>query len=221
MNLETIEGKNEYDPKKIYTLYVNPDNRHITGMVGFTVGVQQLNDGNNFLYYNIDDLTKEEYIEISRSINSNEAMTFLNEDDDRTIHVRRILIDLMDDTLIDTTNGMILGLNNITKFRVRVVDENLNEAKDVSEIEVKNIKKGNNPISLNGEQPEKYKIFVKNPSEITCEMLGEGVHTIKIKAKVPDVDYLWLTAYPQMLRLKSEEREKLKNWLLENAGQPT
>lgn len=221
MNLETIEGKNEYDPKKVYTLYVNPENRHITGMVGFTVGVQQLNDGNNFLSYNIDNLTKEEYIEISRSINSNEAMTFLNDDDDRTINVRRILIDLLDDTLIDTTNGMILGLNNITKFRVRVVDENLNEVRDVPEIEVKNIKKGNNPISLNGEPAEKHKIFVSNPSVLTCDLLGEGVHTIKIKAKVPGVEYLWLTAYPQMLRLSGEEREKLKNWLLENAGQPT
>ena len=221
MNLEMIEGRSEYDSKKVYTLYVNPENRHITGMVGFTVGVQQLNDGNNFLCFNIDNLTKEEYTEISRSINSNESMSFLSEDDDRTISVRRILIDLLDDTLFDATNGMIMGLNNITKFKIRVVNENLKEVDDVPEIEVKNIKKGNNPISLNGGESEKYKIFIKNPSEITCELLGEGVHTIKIKAKVPGVDYTWLTAYPQMLRLNFEEKEKLKNWLLENAGQPT
>jgi hypothetical protein len=218
MNL-TIEGKSEYDPKKVYTLYVNPKNRHITGMVGFTIGVEQLNDGNNFLYFNIKDLTKEEYIEISRSINSNEAMTFLSEEDDRTIISRRILIDLLDDTMVDGKNGMIFGLNNTVKFRARVVDKDLKEVKDVPTIEIKNIKK-NNPMSLNGHEPERNKIFVDNPSEITCELLGEGVHTVKIKAQVPEVDYLWLAAYPQMIKLNEEQREELKNWLLENAGQP-
>jgi hypothetical protein len=215
----TIEGKTEYDSKKVYTLYVNPKNRHITGMVGFTIGVQQLNDGNNFLYFNIKDLTKEEYIEISRSINSNEAMTFLSEDDDRTIISRRILIDLLDDTMVDAKNGMIFGLNNIIKLKARVVDRNLNEVKDVSTIEIKNIKK-NNPMSLNKHEPERHKIFVDNPSVVTCELLGEGVHTLKIKAQVPEVDYLWLAAYPQMIKLTEKERESLKNWLLENAGQP-
>jgi hypothetical protein len=219
MNL-TIEGKSEYDSKKVYTLYVNPKNRHITGMVGFTVGVQELNDGNNFLSYNIKDLTKEEYIEISRSINSTEAMAFLSEDDDRTIISRRILIDLLDDTMIDGKNGMIFGLNNIVKFKARIVDKDLKEVKDVVTIEVKNIKKGNNPMSLNNNEPERHKIFVDNPSVVTCELLGEGVHTIKIKAQVPEVDYLWLAAYPQMIKLNEEELENIKKWLLENAGQP-
>jgi hypothetical protein len=219
MNL-TIEGKSEYDSKKVYTLYVNPKNRHITGMVGFTVCVQELNDGNNFLSYNIKDLTKEEYIEISRSINSTEAMAFLSEDDDRTIISRRILIDLLDDTMIDGKNGMIFGLNNIVKFKARIVDKDLKEVKDVVTIEVKNIKKGNNPMSLNNNEPERHKIFVDNPSVVTCELLGEGVHTIKIKAQVPEVDYLWLAAYPQMIKLNEEELENIKKWLLENAGQP-
>jgi hypothetical protein len=219
MNL-TIEGKSEYDAKKVYTLYVNPKNRHITGMVGFTIGVEELNDGNNFLYFNIKDLTKEEYIEVSRSINSNEAMTFLSEDDDRTIISRRILIDLLDDTMVDAKNGMIFALDNVVKFRARVVDRELKEVKDVPSIEVKNIKKGNNPMSLNGYEPERHKVFVDNPSVVKCELLGEGVHTLKIKAQIPEVDYLWLAAYPQMIKLKEEEIENLKNWLLENTGQP-
>jgi len=220
MNQNVIEGKNEYDSKKVYTLYVNPKNRHITGMVGFTIGVKELNDGNNFLYFNIEDLTKEEYTEISRSINSNESIAFLSDDDDRTIICRRILIDLLEDTMLDTKNGMILGLNNVIKFRARVVDGQGKEVKDVPKIEIKNIKKGNNPMSLNGEEPERHKIFVDNPSDVTCELMGEGVHTVKIKAQIPEVDYLWLTAYPQMLRLSVEERENLKNWLLENVEQP-
>jgi hypothetical protein len=106
------------------------------------------------------------------------------------------------------------------KLNVKVVDGQSKVTNDVAKIEVKNIKKGNNPMSLNGEEPEKHKIFIDNPSVVTCELLGEGVHTIKIKAQLPEVDYLWLTAYPQMLRLNAEERENLKNWLLENAGQP-
>jgi hypothetical protein len=219
MNENIIEGRNEYDSKKVYTLYVNPKNRHITGMVGFTVGVQELNDGNNFLYFNIKDLTKEEYIEISRSINSNEAMTFLSEEDDRTVISRRILIDLLDDTMVDAKTGMIFGFNNIIKFKARVVDRNLKEVKDVSTIEIKNIKK-NNPMSLNNNEPERHKIFVDNPSVVTCELLGEGVHTVKIKVQIPEVDYLWLTAYPQLMKHTEEELESIKKWLLENAGQP-
>ena len=148
-NQMTIESSSEYSAEKVYTLYVNPVNRHITGMIGFAVGIESLNDGNNFPSYNINDLTEIEYYEISRSIGSTEAMTFLDEDN-RTIHIRRILIDLLKDTLIDTKNGMIFGLDNIINFRVRCVDENLNPAADIQEIQVKNIKKSNNPIALNG-----------------------------------------------------------------------
>jgi len=218
-NQMTIESSNEYSAEKVYTLYVNPVNRHITGMIGFAIGVEMLNDGNNFLSYNIDDLTETEYYEISRSIGSTEAMTFLDEDN-RTIHLRRILIDLLEDTLIDTKNGMIFGLDNIINFRVRCVDENLNPAPDVQEIQVKNIKKSNNPIALNGKDPDFNKVMVSNPSEVKCELLGEGVHTVKIKAKVPGVDYLWLTAYPQMIKLSGQERENVKNWLKSNVVQP-
>jgi hypothetical protein len=219
MNQNTIEASNKYDKNKTYTLYVNPTNRHITGMVGFAVGVEQLNDGNNFFHFNIEDLTESEYYEISRSINSTEAMTFLKEDN-RTISSRRILVDLLDDTLLDTKTGMIFSLNNAVNLRIRVIDENLNIAADVTEIEIKNIKKNQNPISINDKDPNVHKIMVENSSTINCELLGEAVHTIKVKANIPGVDYLWLTAYPQLMKHTEEELENIKKWLLENAGQP-
>jgi hypothetical protein len=214
-----IESTNKYDKDKVYSLYVNPNNRHILGLVGFAIGVEQLNDGNNFLQFNIENLTEAEYYEISRSINSTEAMTFLKEDN-RTIISRRILVDLMDDTMLNTKTGMIFGLNNIINLKVRVVDENLNTANDVKEIEIKNIKKNQNPMSLNDKDPGMHKIFVENPSVIKCELLGESVHTIKVKANIPGVNYLWLTAYPQLMKHTGEELENIKKWLLENAGQP-
>lgn len=214
-----IESENKYDVNKVYSLYVNPNNRHILGLVGFAVGVEQLNDGNNFLHFNIEDLTETEYYEISRSINSTEAMTFLKEDN-RTISSRRILVDLMDDTLLNTKTGMIFGLNDVINLKVRVVDENLNDAKDVKQIEIKNIKKNQNPMSLNDKDSNIHKIMVDNPSLIKCELLGEAVHTIKVKATIPGVDYLWLTAYPQLMKHTEEELENIKKWLVENAGQP-
>ena len=218
-NQLTIESENKYDSKKTYTVYVNPINRHIIGLVGFINGVEYLNDGNNFLYININDLTFEEYTEISRSINSTEAMTFLGEDN-RKIISRRIYIDLLDNTLFDTKKNMIYGLENIINLKVRCVDENLNDADNVKEIEVKNIKKGANPISFNDGDPDNHKIFVPNGSEVKCELMGEAVHTIKIKAKIPGVDYIWLTAYPQIWKLSADERENLKNWLKDNVVQP-
>jgi hypothetical protein len=62
--------------------------------------------------------------------------------------------------------------------------------------------------------------MVENSSTINCELLGEAVHTIKVKANIPGVDYLWLTAYPQLMKHTEEELENIKKWLLENAGQP-
>jgi hypothetical protein len=214
-----VEASNKYDENKVYSLYVNPNNRHIIGMVGFVVGVEQLNDGNNFLHFNINNLTESEYYEISRSINSTEAMTFLKEDN-RTITSRRILVDLMDDTMLNTKSGMIFGINNVINLRVKVVDENSDNAIDVEEIEIKNIKKNQNPMSLNDKDLNVHKIMVKNSSIVKCELLGDSVHTIKVKAVIPGVDYLWLTAYPQLMKHTEEELENIKKWLLENAGQP-
>ena len=218
-NQIVIESESKYDGSKIYTVYVNPHNRHIIGLVGFITGVEYLNDGNDFLYFNMDDLTELEYKEISRSINTTEAMTFLGEDN-RTIISRRISIDLLDDTIFDVTKNMLCGIDNIINLRVSCIDSNSNIVEEIKEIEVKNIKKGANPISFNDGDPDKNKIFVPNGSEVKCELLGEMVHTIKIKIKIPGVDYAWLTAYPQIFKLSKEERQDIKEWLSENAKQP-
>jgi hypothetical protein len=219
MNQLIIESENKYDSTKVYTVYVNPHNRHIIGLVGFITGVEYLNDGNNFLYFNIDNLTESEYKEIGKSINSTEAITFLGEDN-RTIITRRISIDLLEDTIFDAKKNMLCGIDNIINLRVSCVDSNLNTVEEIKEIEIKNIKKGANPISFNGEDPDKNKIFVPNGSKVKCELLGEVVHTIKVKIKIPGVDYAWLTAYPQIVKLSKEERENIKKWLLENSKQP-
>jgi hypothetical protein len=39
-----IETSTKYDANKVYALYVNPNNRHITAMVGFAVAIEELND---------------------------------------------------------------------------------------------------------------------------------------------------------------------------------
>lgn len=204
-----------YDPSKVYTVYVNPDNRHILGMVGFVAGLVHLNDGNGFLYYNINDLTLKEYNEISRSINSTEWMTFL-ETDNRTVLSRRIYIDLMENTFFDANINAIYAVDNIVNLRVRCVDENLQEPSDIPTIEIKNIKKASAPISFNGGDPANYKTSLANPSVLRCELEGEGIHTIKVKALLPNVPYLFLTAFPQMVALNDEHQQNLKDWIAAN-----
>lgn len=207
-DLPEIVSNMEFDPNKIYTCYVNPQNRHIVGFLGFASGIVAMNDGNNFPHYNISDLTKEEYNDISLSLSSTESMAFL-ETDNRTVYCRRIYIDLLDNTFFDPTIKMIYAVDNKVKLRVRCVDEKMNSAIDVPNIKVKNIQ-NNIPISFNGQGLDVTKLDLSNPSEITCELLGEGTHTIQVKATLSDVDYLFLTAYPQMLKLNDADMATLK-----------
>jgi hypothetical protein len=215
LDSQVIDHRPTYDKNKTYTVYVNPINRHIVGFVGFAVGVESLNDGNNFSHYNITDLTEEEYADLSRSINSTECMTFLDVDD-RTIIVRRMYIDLLDNTFFDTNINMIYAVDNIATIRVGCVDNTLSTADDVTEIQIKNLKKNFNPVSINGNGPDVVKMMVPNPTIITLELQGDGVHTIKTKAVMPNVQYLWLTAYPQFIKLTPEQQSNLKDWLANN-----
>jgi hypothetical protein len=214
IELPEVEANMEFDSKKIYTCYVNPQNRHIVGFLGFASGIVSMNDGNNFPHYNISDLTEQEYKDINLSLSSTESMAFLAEDN-RTVYCRRVYIDLLDNTFFDPNIKMIYAVDNKVKLRVRCVDENFNHPTDVATIKVKNMKV-NTPISFNDLGFETNKIDVNNPSEITCELLGEGTHTIQVKATLNDVDYLFLTAYPQMLKLNDDDMARLKS-SLENA----
>lgn len=213
--LPIVEGTSGYGADKTYALYVNPANRHISGLIGFLGPVSDILDNRNYESYSISDLTEEEYIMISRSLNSNEAMTFLG-DDNRTIISRAIMIDLLDNTFFDEKSGAIYGLDNVVKLRVRCIDNTDSKADDVDVIEVKNIKKLDNPVSINGAPVEQVKTSCANPAELTFKLEGTGMHTIRFKAKIPTVDYLWLTVYPQMLRLTDEDQANLRAWIEAN-----
>jgi hypothetical protein len=208
IELPEVEANMEFDSSKVYTCYVNPQNRHIVGFIGFKAGILAMNDGNNFPHYNITDLTEQEYKDISLSLSSTESMAFLNEDN-RTVSCRRVYIDLLEDTFFDPTIKMIYAVDNKVKLRVRCVDEYMNSAPDVETVSVKNIQT-NIPISFNDQGLDVAKLSLPNPSEITCELLGEGTHTIQVKATLNDVDYLFLTAYPQMLKLNDTDMATLK-----------
>lgn len=207
-----VQSTSTYSATHIYTLYVNPENRHIVGMIGGKVAAEQLNDGNNFPSYCLTDMTEDEYQIVKMSINSTECMTFLDVDN-RTIIVRRVCVDLLDNTFFDAKANKIYGVDNIVKLRIRCVDNTLTHTDDVTEIIIKNVKKGRQPMSFNGMDPDVYKTTVTNPAELTVELLGDGVHTIKVKATLPTVQYLWLTAYPQMLALTDEQNADLKKYL--------
>lgn len=212
-----VDSESGYNPAKTYTLYVNPANRHICGMIGFLGAIEYVNDGRNYHCYSIYDMTEQEYNDISRSMNTHECMTFLDRDN-RTIITRKILIDMLEGTYYDTKAGMMYAVNNEVKLRVRCVDTTASTADDVTVIEVKNMKKSDNPISFNDQDEDVYKITVDNPSEIKIKLLGEGVHPIRIKAKIPTVEYIWLTAYPQLAKLNEEQLNALDQWLAEQTA---
>jgi hypothetical protein len=218
LGLPVIDSASGYNPEKTYTVYVNPTNRHIAGLIGFVVGIDHIDDGNGFLYFNIPDLTEDEYNEISRSINSTEAMTFLDQDN-RTIISRRIYIDMLENTFFDSKLNMMYGVDNKINLNVRCVDKTLNGVEDVTEIELKNIKKSDQPISMNGQSADEIKLKIPNPSKVTLELLGTvgSPHTVRVKVKVPQIDYLWLTAYPQMMKISDESNQELKQWLANNS----
>jgi hypothetical protein len=211
LNIPTVNTTATYDSSKVYTCYVNPKNRHITAFVGFKGGLIGMNDGNGFPFYNITDLTEEEYNDISLSLNSTESMAFLNENN-RTVHCRRIYIDLLENTFYDPTVKKIYGVNNIVKLNVKCVDENMQETSDVQTLSVKCIT-NNQPISINGQDPSIIKSVVNNPSDITLELLGESSCAIQIKAVLSNVDYLFLTAYPQLLKLTDNDNANLVSYL--------
>lgn len=210
-----IDADSGYNAKKTYALYVNPANRHISGMIGFIVPIDDVTDSRNYLHVNIMDLTEDEYVDISRSLNNTDSMTFLGEDN-RTIITRRIYIDMLDGTFFDQKAGMMYAVNNEVKLRVRCVDNTLTDADDVKVVEVKNVKKADNPISINGADPSTIKVYLDNPSEVSLKLLGTGVHAVKVKAKLPNVEYLWLTAYPQLAHLDAQQLADLDKWIAEN-----
>lgn len=212
INTPIIKGDIGYNPDKTYALYVNPANRHIAGMIGFLGPIESISDGRNFETHSFTDLTEQEYTDISRSINSHESFTFLDSDN-RTIISRRIMVDLLDNTFYDTKIGMIYGVNNEVKLRIRCIDNTSSTADDVTAIEVKNIKKSENPVELNGNPADVVKITISNPGEVTAKLTGTGVHALRIKAKIPGVDYLWLTVYPQLIKLNDEQLAALDTFI--------
>jgi hypothetical protein len=207
----TINVNSEYDSTKVYTCYVNPTNRHITAFIGFQTGVEDMSRGDGFPFYNITDLSEQEYKDISLSLHSTESMAFLNEDN-RTVHCRRLYIDLLENTFYDPSLKRIYAVDNIVKLRVKCIDEDGNVPEDVQSLQVKNIL-DNQPINFNGQDFSTTKITVSNPSDITCELLGEGTHTLKVKAVLSNVDYLFLTAFPQMLKITDSDNANLKSYI--------
>ena len=209
-----------YSPDKCYTVYVNPVNRHVTGLVGFALPVEHIDDGNAFDFYQLDNLTEEEYTILSTSINSNESMTFLDADN-RTIITRKISVDLLENTYYDATLNAIYAVDNVARLRVSCVDNTLSTADDVKEVELKNIKP-EHPVALDGTDTAKLKTKIANSSNVSIKLLGEAgsMTTIRLKAKIPTVEYLWLTAYPQFISIDEASSKQIKAQNANPTNQP-
>ncbi len=209
-----IAVEQQYDPRKNYTVYVNPENRHITGFVGFIVPVEGLNDGAGWPSYHLQNLTKEEYTMLSMSINNKEMMAFLD-NDNRTVHLKQLQVELLDHTYYDTNLKKIYGENNRITLKVGVYDENHNICEEIQNIRIKNNTTGDNSdtISINGLGGSQKSTYVVNGATCTFDLLREGPAALSIKATVPGVDYLWLNVFPQLLCLNEEHLANLHSWI--------
>jgi hypothetical protein len=209
-----IAVEQQYDPRKNYTVYVNPENRHITGFVGFIVPVESLNDGAGWPSYNLQNLTKEEYSMLSMSINNKDMMAFLDEDN-RTIHLKQFQMELLNNTYYDTNLKKMYGQNNRITLKIGVYDENHNICEDVTQIRVKNNTTGDDSdtISINSLEASQKSIYVPNGATCTFDLLKEGPAGLSLKAIVPGVDYLWLNIFPQLLCLNQEHLANLHSWI--------
>lgn len=209
-----IDVQQQYDPKKSYTVYVNPSNRHIIGLVGFIVPVMELNDGAGWPSYALANLTEEEYTVLSMSINNKELMAFLD-NDNRTILTRQLQVELMNNTYYDTNLKKMYGANNTITLKIGVYDKQHNLCEDIENIRIKNITSGddNNTISINGSSATQKTVYVQNGSTCTFDLQREGPASISLKANVPNIDYLWLSTFPQFLCLNSEHLANLHSWI--------
>lgn len=200
-------------PEKIYSVGYVASTGLITGLYGSLIGFSEINHANTVDHKvaELGMISEARYNMIGDCITSPHGLAFYVPDG--SIKIRKIQIDLGDNTYIDNKKSAIIGLGNQIVLIASCVDENGKPWADVTEVDVKNMSKKDFAISFNGQDSKSYKLQAKNHQPITIKLEDEGRATLRFKVTVPELDDLWLAIYPEVLGLDQSGLDKLSTWI--------
>ena len=207
--MDTVKG---WTADKNYSISFSTVNRLITGLYGAIAPFADIihSDTNTENHY-IGTLTEDMYNVISESILNPSHLSFWMPDN--TLRIRKAVVDFGPNTYLDAQRKAIVGVNNVITLIPKIVDINGTVWPDVTEIQIKNLKKLDFPMSINGGDPSAYKASSTNGAPITFALDKIGRATIRIKATVPELSDVWISVYPELIGYDSTQMATFNTWL--------
>ena len=202
--------------ENLYSISYNMTSRVVCGLFGaITPFTDVVHTDTNLDSHYVGKMTQEMYDQIANSISNPISIAFWNTDN--TLKIRKILVDFGPNTFMDGQRGAIVGLNNTVTLIPKCVDENGNVCTDVSTVDIKNMKKLEFAMSINGQDNSNYKATGTNGTPVTIHLADQGRATIRFKVILPELSDLWLSVYPELYAYKDADLAKLATWA---ASQP-
>lgn len=193
-----------FKPENIYYAFYDTNNHNrIVGVIGMPVEIEQFNNlYEHILPINLGYIDEQSYNILKMSKENNELMAFYDVESGLLFY-RRIFLELTGDTFFNHENSAICSPSNKPSFKVFCLDTNENPADDVKIISIKSMRNSGelNSIQLNGNDVDTRKIDIENCSEVSINLIGEGRHILRLKAEIPNVNGIWLTTYPEFVKL--------------------
>ena len=195
----------------LYSVSFNMTSRVICGLYGaVTPFVDVVHSDTNLESHYLGAITQDMYDHIANSISNPISIAFWNEDN--TLKVRKILVEFGPNTFIDGQRGAIVGLDNTVTLIPKCVDVDGNICTDVTVVQIKNMKKLEFGMSINGQAATAYKATSVNGEPVTIHMESQGRATMRFKVTLPELSDLWLSVYPELYAYKEADLANLAAW---------
>lgn len=196
---------------KLYSISYDMTTRMVTGLFGALVPFEDIiHSDTNLDNHYLGAISQEMYNSIGESISNPVSLAFWN--NDNTLRVRKILVDVGRGTYLDGKREAFVGLNNTITLIPKCVDQNGNVWDDVTTVQIKNMGKLEFPMSINGQEASAYKGTVANGSPVSFELQKQGRATIRFKILVPELSNIWLSVYPELYAYTDEALAGLTAW---------
>jgi hypothetical protein len=211
-----IKQSLDWREDSLYTIFVQPQaNNRILGLLGIEIPVLRfVSLPFEAVPVFLGKIPRTLYGNISRSINSTEVLAYWDFTS-ASLRLRRVCLELdTTTTTFDKDKGALISIDNILRFRAYCQDENFNPASDVDSIEIKAMRMRRSKIllqsTINGQGANQRRATVNNGALVSFALLDAGRHTLRLKAKPPGANDLWLSAYPEGLKLTDAEMADLR-----------
>jgi hypothetical protein len=197
--------------ESLYSISYNMTSRVIVGLFGaITPFTDVVHSDTNLDSHYVGKMTKDMYDHIANSISNPISVAFWNQDN--TLKIRKILVDFGSNTFMDGQRGAIVGLNNTVTLIPKCVDIDGNVCTDITNVQIKNMKKLEFAMSINGQDASNYKATCSNGGTVTIHMADQGRATLRFKVTLPELTDLWLSVYPELYAYKEADLAKLTTW---------